>query len=134
MSVPPTGTVTFLFTDIEGSTKVWERNPRLCTQPSSATMRTLITPWRPTAPRLRRSLGSGRRGASMAARSKPEAELKGVKDQLLSLATRVLASDLDRADATMVAQVRNVKVWVELRGARAGARVPRLGGPGVHEA
>jgi predicted ATPase/class 3 adenylate cyclase len=28
MSVPPTGTVTFLFTDIEGSTRMWERNPR----------------------------------------------------------------------------------------------------------
>ena len=27
MAGPPTGTVTFLFTDIEGSTKMWERNP-----------------------------------------------------------------------------------------------------------
>jgi len=27
MIVPPTGTVTFLFTDIEGSTRMWERNP-----------------------------------------------------------------------------------------------------------
>ncbi len=28
MSGPPTGTVTFLFTDIEGSTKRWEQYPQ----------------------------------------------------------------------------------------------------------
>ena len=28
MSTLPTGTITFLFTDIEGSTKLWERNPK----------------------------------------------------------------------------------------------------------
>jgi predicted ATPase/class 3 adenylate cyclase len=28
VSSPPTGTVTFLFTDIEGSTKMWERSPQ----------------------------------------------------------------------------------------------------------
>jgi class 3 adenylate cyclase len=28
MSSLPTGTVTFLFSDIEGSTKLWERSPK----------------------------------------------------------------------------------------------------------
>ena len=27
MKVPPTGTITFLFTDIEGSTALWEDDP-----------------------------------------------------------------------------------------------------------
>jgi hypothetical protein len=208
MSVPPTGTVTFLFTDIEGSTKLWERTPQAMHEAlvrhdellksaieacggyvfktvgdafraafSSATdaaeaalasqLALLEEGWAEeigAAQGLRESAGiplldleacedpdhsvatdrsqvekepwerEWEEGASKAARSKPEAELKGVKDQLLALADRVLASDLGLADATMVAQVRNFEVWVELRGARAGARVPRLGGPGVHEA
>ena len=29
MASPPTGTVTFLFTDIEGSTRIWERSPQV---------------------------------------------------------------------------------------------------------
>ena len=28
MASPPTGTVTFLFTDIVGSTGIWERSPQ----------------------------------------------------------------------------------------------------------
>ena len=28
MAGPPTGTLTFLFTDIEGSTRLWERHPQ----------------------------------------------------------------------------------------------------------
>ena len=32
MTLLPTGTVTFLFTDVEGSTKLWERDPRAMSQ------------------------------------------------------------------------------------------------------
>ena len=32
MTVPPTGTVTFLFTDIEGYISLWERNPETIMQ------------------------------------------------------------------------------------------------------
>ena len=39
MTVPPTGTVTFLFTDIEGSTKLWERDAPAMQKPSPATRR-----------------------------------------------------------------------------------------------
>src|SRR3954453_10958254 len=28
MPTPPSGTITFLFTDIEGSTRLWEQHPR----------------------------------------------------------------------------------------------------------
>jgi hypothetical protein len=32
MAGPPTGTVTFLFTDIEGSTRLWERSPEVMSE------------------------------------------------------------------------------------------------------
>ena len=32
MARAPTGTVTFLFTDVEGSTKLWERGPEALSQ------------------------------------------------------------------------------------------------------
>lgn len=32
----PTGTVTFLFNDVEGSTRLWERHPRPCAGPETA--------------------------------------------------------------------------------------------------
>ena len=54
--------------------------------------------------------GARRRAASKAARNKPDAELKGVKDQLQALADRVLSGELQRADAAVVSQVLNVKL------------------------
>jgi glutathione S-transferase len=51
-----------------------------------------------------------RRAASKAARSKPDAGIKGVKVQLQDLADRVLSSELERADAAVVSQVLNVKL------------------------
>ena len=69
--------------------------------------------------------GARRRAASKAARSKPGAEVRAVKDQLQALADRVLSGELARADAAVVSQVLNVEVWTEPHEARAGARVPR---------
>jgi hypothetical protein len=54
--------------------------------------------------------GARRRAASKAARSKPDAGLKGVKNQLQDLADRVLSGDLERGDAAVVSQVLNVKL------------------------
>ena len=54
--------------------------------------------------------GARRRAASKAAKSKPDAKLKGVKDQLQALADRVLSGELQRADAAVVSQVLNVKL------------------------
>jgi hypothetical protein len=54
--------------------------------------------------------GARRRAASKAARSKPDAEVRAVKDQLQALADRVLSGELARADAAIVSQVLNVKL------------------------
>ena len=54
--------------------------------------------------------GARRRAASKAAKSKPDAEVRGVKDQLQALADRVLSGELARADAAVVSQVLNVKL------------------------
>jgi glutathione S-transferase len=54
--------------------------------------------------------GARRRAASKAARSKPDAGIKGVKVQLQDLADRVLSSELERADAAVVSQILNVKL------------------------
>jgi hypothetical protein len=51
-----------------------------------------------------------RRAASKAGRSKPDAGIKGVKDQLQELADRVLSGELERADAAVVSQILNVKL------------------------
>ena len=49
MSVPPTGTVTFLFTDIEGSTKMWERDAARMQAALGGMTRSYRAPSRPTA-------------------------------------------------------------------------------------
>ena len=54
--------------------------------------------------------GARRRAASKAARRKPDAELKGVQEQLQALADRVLSGELARADAAVGSQVLNVKL------------------------
>lgn len=51
-----------------------------------------------------------RRSASKAARSKPHAELAGVRHQLQDLADSVLSGSVDRADASVAGQLLNVKL------------------------
>ena len=54
--------------------------------------------------------GARRRAASKAARSKPDAEVRRVKDQLQAIADGVLSGELARADAAVVSQILNVKL------------------------
>jgi hypothetical protein len=54
--------------------------------------------------------GARRRAASKAAKSKPDAEVKGVKDQLQALADGVLSGEIARADAAVVSQILNTKL------------------------
>ncbi len=51
-----------------------------------------------------------RRAASKAARSKPNREVASVKGQLQDLADRVLAGTIDRADASVIGQLLNIKL------------------------
>jgi hypothetical protein len=53
--------------------------------------------------------GARRGAASKAARSRPDAELKGVKDRLQALANRALCGELQRADALVVSHVLNLQ-------------------------
>ncbi len=48
-----------------------------------------------------------RRAASRAGRSRPNNELRAVKDRLLGLADDVLAGEVDRADGSSAAQILN---------------------------
>ena len=48
--------------------------------------------------------------ASKAGKSKPSAELRGVKRQLQELTDRVLAGELERASAAVCGQLLNVKL------------------------
>jgi hypothetical protein len=57
--------------------------------------------------------GARRGAASKAARSRPDAELKRIKDQLQALANRALSGELQRADALVVSHVLNVKLHAE---------------------
>ena len=50
MPVPPSGTLTFLFTDIEGSTRLWEQLPEAMTEALGAAHALRETSGMPTAP------------------------------------------------------------------------------------
>ncbi len=70
-----------------------------------------------------------RRAASKGGSSKPNREIRAVKDQLLGLADDVLAGAVDRSDAAVVSQVLNVylrSVEVERRTADLSALLERL--------
>ncbi|MDP9477496.1 MAG: hypothetical protein M3R38_17730 [Actinomycetota bacterium] len=71
-----------------------------------------------------------RRAASRAGRSRPNGELRRVKDRLLGLADDVLAGEVNRADAAVVAQLLNVLLRateVERRTADLADLTERLG-------
>ena len=50
MAELPRGTVTFLLTDVEGSTALWEQAPEVMRRASLDMMLSSRGPWRPTNP------------------------------------------------------------------------------------
>ena len=57
----PTGTVTFLFTDIEGSTRLWEEHPEAMRAALLQSDDLIITHPQADGPVVRRRLGNPRR-------------------------------------------------------------------------